>query len=100
MGINRRKNGLQCYHEQCVDNFRTIAAYAESVLIEIREAGVLGKGAFAKADIPQYQLLGEYLGELIPENWVVSGTDAYTFGVPGEFIISKSPSAFLLYIAT
>lgn len=65
----------------------------EENLVEIREAGPLGKGAFAKADIAEYQLLGEYLGELVPENWMVDATDSYIFIVEGEFVISKFHSA-------
>lgn len=59
-------------------------------MIEIAEAGQLGKGVFATADIPKYTLLGEYLGELLPEDWMVDATDPYIFTIEDEFIISKS----------
>lgn len=75
---------------QCVDEFRAGADDAEANLIEIADAGQLGKGVFATADIPKYTLLGEYLGELVPTDGMVNATDAYIFTVEGEFVISKS----------
>ncbi|KAI7777497.1 hypothetical protein LA080_003446 [Diaporthe eres] len=57
-------------------------------MIEIAEAGQLGKGAFATADIPKYTLLGEYLGELVPADWMVDATDPYIFTIEDEFVIT------------
>lgn len=76
---------------ECVDWFKRQATLVDNDLVEIREAGDLGKGAFAKIDIPKYQLLGEYLGELVPEAWADDDTDQYYFNIPGEFTISKPP---------
>ncbi|KAG6364242.1 hypothetical protein INS49_005841 [Diaporthe citri] len=72
----------------CVDDFHNFADYAELDLVEIGEAGQLGKGVFAKEDIPKYQLLGEYLGELVPADWYVDATDSYIFTIEGEFVIT------------
>lgn len=73
-----------------MNEFQAGANDAESNLIEIAEAGQLGKGVFAKADIPKYTLLGEYLGVLLPPDGLVEATDAYIFTIEGEFVISKS----------
>lgn len=77
----------------CVNWFKNEAGRVDRDVVEIREAGVLGKGAFAKADIPKYQLLGEYLGELVPEELADDDTDQYYFNIAGAYTISKSPRA-------
>lgn len=73
-----------------MDAFQTRAKDAEQTMIEIAEAGQLGKGVFATADIPKYTLLGEYLGELLPADCMVDATDLYIFTIEDEFVISKS----------
>lgn len=78
---------------KCVDRFKRQADIADKELVEIREAGDLGKGAFAKVDIPKYQLLGEYLGELVPEGLADDDTDQYYFNIAGAYTISKPPRA-------
>lgn len=71
--------------------FRNFGDHAEQNLVEIRDAGQLGKGVFATANIDKYTLLGEYLGELLPADWMVDVTDSYIFTIEGEYVISKSP---------
>lgn len=77
----------------CVDAFHNQADHAQTNLLEVADAGQLGKGVFATAAIPKYTLLGEYLGELVPSDGMVAAGDAYIFTLEGEFIISKSPIA-------
>lgn len=74
----------------CEDNFRNLALHAEVNLVEIRDHNPLGKGVFAKANIPINQLLGEYVGELLPTNTRVDPTDPYVFALEDLCIIGKS----------
>lgn len=60
-------------------------------MVEIRDAGSLGKGVFAKAGIARRTVLGEYLGELLPWSWPSDYEDYYGFDVPEVYTISKSP---------
>lgn len=74
----------------CVDTFQNLALHAEVNLVEIRDHPQLGKGVFAKANIPINQLLGEYLGVLMPPNRRRDRTDPYQFTFD-TFVIGKSP---------
>lgn len=78
-----------------MDAFRVRVDEAEANLVEIRDAGPLGKGVFAKQDIPRRTELGEYLGELRPWTWPSDYEDYYDMDVPEVFTISKS-SKYLL----
>lgn len=49
----------------------------------------VGKGIFAKIDIEQDTLLGEYLGELLPLNAPQDNMDAYQFTLDNICIISE-----------
>lgn len=93
VGASRRRGTSECSYMKCVDRFKRQADIADKELVEIREAGDLGKGAFAKVDIPKYQLLGEYLGELVPEGLADDDTDQYYFNIAGAYTISKPPRA-------
>ncbi|KAK2604089.1 hypothetical protein N8I77_007047 [Diaporthe amygdali] len=57
-------------------------------MVEIRGAGLMGKGIFAKIDIEQDTLLGEYLGELLPLNAPQDNMDAYQFTLDNICIIT------------
>lgn len=74
----------------CVDTFQNLALHAEVNLVEIRDHPQLGKGVFAKANIPINQLLGEYLGVLMPPNRHRDRDDPYQFTFD-TFVIGKSP---------
>lgn len=93
VGASRRRGTSECSYIKCVDRFKRQADIADKELVEVREAGDLGKGAFAKVDIPKYQLLGEYLGELVPEGLADDDTDQYYFNIAGAYTISKPPRA-------
>lgn len=56
----------RCPGEACVDAFRRTVCVPAENMIEIRDAGAMGLGAFAKVAIPRGTPLGEYLGELLP----------------------------------
>lgn len=82
--------GMNCPGQACTDFFRTrISAYGDRV-IEIREAGVLGKGTFATEDIPAGAWLGEYLGEIAPDESVLTlDQSAYTFAVSRRYCVES-----------
>ena len=89
VGVSRRRGVDQCRQVECVVGFRREADRVESDLIEIRGAGAMGKGVFAKADISRFQLLGEYLGELLPCSTPEDTSDAYQFNLRTMCIIGK-----------
>lgn len=62
-------------------------------MIEIRDAGAMGFGVFARVNIPPNQWLGEYIGEIRPIDTVMDPADRYIFHLgdnPGVCMISKS----------
>lgn len=89
-GLSLEEGGESCPGQQCVDAFRVQADAAEANLVEIRDAGALGLGAFARQDIARRTVLGEYLGELLPWTWPDDAEDYYVFDVPPMYTICKS----------
>lgn len=81
---------VACPGQACVDVFRArITAYGDRV-IEIRDAGALGKGAFATKDIPAGAWLGEYLGEILPHGFpLTNGQAAYAFHVEDRYSVES-----------
>lgn len=60
-------------------------------MLEIRDAGAMGKGVFATEAIIDNVVLGEYLGELLPLESGIDFTDSYVFIIEGVALCSKSP---------
>lgn len=63
----------------CVTYFRTQISQPGEAKIEIRSTPNMGRGVYAKVDIPEDELLGEYLGELIPIDGYYGHDSAYVF---------------------
>jgi hypothetical protein len=84
---------FNCGGAACVDHFSRLAECAEKNMVEIRNAGKLGLGVFARRDIPQGQVLGEYLGQILPfdeeQDQLELEHDRYQFTLESLGCISK-----------
>lgn len=91
--------GSACQGAECVAIFQALLASREARYLEIREAGTVGMGMFAKRAIKKGTLVCEYTGRLMPIDftdwpadssytWHVAGTcrvDSVVFGNIGRF---------------
>lgn len=75
-----------CLAQPCINAFRQNICMPGEAMIELREAPGMGIGVFAKFPIPSGQILGEYLGELVPpENDPRDGL--YIFSLTNDVIV-------------
>ncbi|KAF3770479.1 zinc-finger protein [Cryphonectria parasitica EP155] len=74
------RNSLSMHCRPCVDEFRRTVSIPAEEMVEIRDAGIMGMGAFAKVAIPKGTPLGEYLGELLPANLSLKD-DLFSFSI-------------------
>lgn len=76
--------GHDCHGAACIPVFKAQLAAQESRYLEIRHAGAMGLGIFAKRAIPKGTLLCEYTGRLMPIDFTHPPADpSYTWHVAG-----------------
>ncbi|ROV92245.1 hypothetical protein VPNG_09660 [Cytospora leucostoma] len=76
-----------CAGQACINHFHQVIAPAGKQLLEIRPAGNLGWGVFASQPIPDGTVLGEYLGELVPDFQSLPAGDRYGLELEGLDIV-------------
>ncbi|KAG8165792.1 hypothetical protein KVR01_004344 [Diaporthe batatas] len=89
-GHNTRKNTVLCLGGPCLAAFRTRAADTENNRIELRVTPTKGLGVFARTNLPAGRVLGEYLGELRPEEEDPDDIDHYQYVIEGVAAISAT----------
>lgn len=76
--------GQACLGKECIAIYKAFLAGEEARYLEIRDAGIMGVGVYAKQNIKKGTILCEYTGRLCPIDPVVFPADcSYTWHLSG-----------------
>lgn len=83
--------GNACAGKECIDFYKHFLAGNEAKYLEIRDAGAMGKGVFAKQNIKKGTDLCEYTGRLRPLDPVTFPRDlSYIWDVDGTCSVDSA----------